>query len=38
MSAYAGAGPYIKQLPILKAALAIHSVEANHAAWIATRS
>jgi hypothetical protein len=36
VSAYAGAGPYIKQLPILKAALAIHSVEANHAAWIAT--
>lgn len=35
-SAYAGAGPYIKQLPILKAALAIHSVEANHAAWVAS--
>jgi hypothetical protein len=35
VSAYAGAGPYIKQLPILKAALAIHSVEANHAAWVA---
>ena len=35
MSAYAGAGPYIKQLPILNAALAIHSVEANHAAWVA---
>jgi Ferritin-like domain len=34
-SAYAGAGPYIKQLPILTAALAIHSVEANHAAWVA---
>ena len=34
VSAYAGAGPYIKQLPILKAALAIHSVEANHAAWV----
>lgn len=35
-SAYAGAGPYIKQLPILKAALSIHSVEANHAAWVAS--
>jgi hypothetical protein len=35
VSAYAGAGPYIKGLPILKAALAIHSVEANHAAWVA---
>lgn len=35
VSAYAGAGPYIKQLPILQAALAIHSVEANHAAWVA---
>jgi hypothetical protein len=35
VSAYAGAGPYIKQLPILNAALAIHSVEANHAAWVA---
>jgi hypothetical protein len=35
VSAYAGAGPYIKELPILKAALAIHSVEANHAAWVA---
>jgi hypothetical protein len=34
VSAYAGAGPYIKQLPILNAALAIHSVEANHAAWV----
>jgi hypothetical protein len=34
-AAYAGAGPYITQLPILKAALAIHSVEANHAAWVA---
>src|SRR4051794_10661918 len=34
-SAYAGAGPYIKQLPILRAALSIHSVEANHAAWVA---
>lgn len=35
VSAYAGAGPYILQLPILRAALAIHSVEANHAAWVA---
>ncbi|HEX5924893.1 MAG TPA: ferritin-like domain-containing protein [Baekduia sp.] len=35
VSAYSGAGPYIKQLPILNAALAIHSVEANHAAWVA---
>src|SRR4051794_19852008 len=35
VSAYAGAAPYIKQLPILKAALSIHSVEANHAAWVA---
>jgi hypothetical protein len=34
-AAYAGAGPWIKSLPILKAALAIHSVEANHAAWVA---
>jgi hypothetical protein len=36
VSAYAGAGPYIKQLPIVKAALSIHSVEANHAAWVAS--
>jgi Ferritin-like domain len=35
VSAYAGAGPYIRQLPILTAALSIHSVEANHAAWVA---
>jgi Ferritin-like domain len=35
VSAYAGAGPFIKQLPILRAALSIHSVEANHAAWVA---
>jgi Ferritin-like domain len=34
-AAYAGAGPWIKSLPILKAALSIHSVEANHAAWVA---
>jgi hypothetical protein len=35
VSAYAGAGPGILERPILKAALAIHSVEANHAAWVA---
>ena len=35
VSAYAGAGPYISQLAVLKPALAIHSVEANHAAWVA---
>jgi hypothetical protein len=35
VSAYAGAAPYIRELPILKAALSIHSVEANHAAWVA---
>lgn len=34
-AAYAGAGPYVKTRSILKAALAIHSVEANHAAWVA---
>jgi hypothetical protein len=34
-AAYAGAGPYIKTLAILKVALSIHSVEANHAAWAA---
>jgi hypothetical protein len=34
-AAYAGAGPYINNLAILKAALAIHSVEANHAAYTA---
>jgi Ferritin-like domain len=34
-AAYAGAGPWVKSLPILKAALSIHSVEANHAAWVA---
>jgi hypothetical protein len=36
VAAYAGAGPYIKSFPILRAALSIHSVEANHAAWAAT--
>jgi hypothetical protein len=34
-AAYAGAGPYINNLAIVKAALAIHSVEANHAAYTA---
>jgi rubrerythrin len=32
--AYKGQAPYIQSTTILKAALAIHSVEANHAAWI----
>src|SRR5262249_34946661 len=35
-AAYAGAGPYIHTPAIVKAALSIHSVEANHAAWAAT--
>jgi hypothetical protein len=34
-AAYAGAGPYIKTTAIVAAALSIHSVEANHAAWAA---
>src|SRR5690349_4037819 len=34
-AAYAGAGPYLNNLSIVKAALAIHSVEANHAAYTA---
>jgi hypothetical protein len=34
-AAYAGAGPYVNNLGIVKAALAIHSVEANHAAYAA---
>ena len=34
-AAYAGAGPYINNLGIVKAALAIHSVEANHASYTA---
>jgi hypothetical protein len=34
-AAYAGAGPYISTPAIVKAALSIHSVEANHAAWVA---
>jgi hypothetical protein len=35
-AAYAGAGPYINNLAIVKAALSIHSVEANHAAYTAS--
>lgn len=35
-AAYAGAGPYIKTTAIVAAALSIHSVEANHAAWAAS--
>ncbi len=35
-AAYAGAGPYVTNLAIVKAALAIHSVEANHAAYTAS--
>ena len=34
-SAYAGAAPYLSNLKITKAALSIHSVEANHAAYLA---
>ena len=34
VSAYAGQGPRLKQLPVLKAALSIHSVEARHAAFV----
>ncbi|MGE0029252.1 MAG: ferritin-like domain-containing protein, partial [Thermoleophilia bacterium] len=34
VSAYAGQGPRIKQIPVIEAALSIHSVEARHAAWI----
>jgi hypothetical protein len=34
VSAYAGQGPRLKQVPVIQAALAIHSVEARHAAWI----
>jgi Ferritin-like domain len=34
VAAYAGQGPHIFQVAIIKAALAIHSVEARHAAWI----
>lgn len=34
MSAYVGQGPRLKQVPVIRAALAIHSVEARHAAWI----
>ena len=34
VAAYAGAGPLIKQRPVVQAALSVHSVEARHAAWI----
>ncbi len=34
VSAYAGQGPNLLQRPVVKVALAIHSVEARHAAWI----
>ena len=32
-AAYAGAGPYLSNLAVTQAALAIHSVEANHASY-----
>lgn len=32
-AAYAGAGPYLSNIAVTKAALAIHSVEANHASY-----
>ena len=35
-AAYAGAGPYVNNLAIVKAALSIHSVEANHASYTAS--
>ena len=35
-AAYAGAGPYINNLAIVRAALSIHSVEAQHAAYTAS--
>jgi len=34
VSAYAGQGPRLKQVAVVQAALAIHSIEARHAAWI----
>lgn len=34
VSAYAGQGPRLKQIAVVQAALAIHSVEARHAAWM----
>ena len=34
VSAYAGQGPRLKQTAVIQAALAIHSVEARHAAWM----
>jgi hypothetical protein len=33
-AAFAGATPYLLQTALVQAALSIHSVEANHAAWI----
>ena len=36
MSAYAGQGPRLKQKAVVQAALAIHSVEARHAAHFRT--
>ncbi|HEY4279459.1 MAG TPA: ferritin-like domain-containing protein [Conexibacter sp.] len=33
-AAFAGAAPFISQTSVLEAALSIHSVEANHAAWV----
>ena len=35
-AAYAGAAPYLSNAAVTKAALAIHSVEANHAAYTAS--
>jgi rubrerythrin len=34
VAAYKGQAPFVRNTDVLKAALAIHSVEANHAAWI----
>jgi Ferritin-like domain len=34
VAAYAGQGPRLKQAPVVKAALSIHSVEARHAAFV----
>jgi hypothetical protein len=34
VAAYAGQGPRLKQVPVVKAALSIHSVEARHAAFV----
>jgi hypothetical protein len=38
VSAYAGQGPRLSQVPLVKAALSIHSVEARHAAAVRTLS